>query len=157
MRAWLRRGAARERPVTDVPVAVRAGVAVLLVTQIVLSCWQPGPAASAQALPDLPATPVLRAVGLGDPIPLAQLLTLYLQAFDNQPGISIPFLRLDYGRVEAWLNAALELDPAGQYPLLMAAQVYGQVPDPARQRRMLEFVYRRFQADPDRRWRWLAH
>jgi hypothetical protein len=59
--------------------------------------------------------------------------------------------------VEAWLSAALDLDPAGQYPLLMAAQVYGQVPDPARQRRMLEFVYRRFQADPDRRWRWLAH
>lgn len=157
MGAWLRRGIARERPVTDVPVAVRAGVAVLLVAQIVLSRSQPGPAASARALPDLPAAPVLRAVGLGDPIPLAQLLTLYLQAFDNQPGISIPFLQLDYGRVERWLNTALELDSRGQYPLLMAAQVYGQVPDRTRQRQMLDLVYRRFQDDPNRRWRWLAH
>ncbi|HEY7760273.1 MAG TPA: hypothetical protein VIA64_12720 [Burkholderiales bacterium] len=141
----------------DVPLTVRVGAGALFMVQAVLSGWQPAPAASAQALPEVPTTPVLRAASLGDPIPLAQLLTLYLQAFDNQPGISIPFAQLDYGRVEAWLSAALDLDPAGQYPLLMAAQVYGQVPDPARQRRMLEFVYRRFQADPDRRWRWLAH
>jgi hypothetical protein len=141
----------------DVPLAVRVGAGVLLVAQAFLSGWQPAPAATAQALPELPATPVLRTASLGEPIPLAQLLTLYLQAFDNQPGISIPFVQLDYERVEAWLSAALELDPAGQYPLLLAAQVYGQVPDPARQRRMLDFLYRRFQADPDRRWRWLAH
>jgi hypothetical protein len=155
--SWLRRGVARERPVADVPLAVRVGAGLLLAVQALLSTWQPAPAASAQALPEIPATSVLRATSLGDPVPLAHLLTLYLQAFDNQPGISIPFVQLDYGRVEAWLSAALELDPAGQYPLLLAAQVYGQVPDPARQRRMLDFVYRRFQADPDRRWRWLAH
>jgi hypothetical protein len=157
LRSWLRRGALRERPLADVPVAVRAAAGILLVAQIVLSGGQRAPAASAQALPAIAATPVLRAASLGDPVPLAQLLTLYLQAFDNQPGISIPFLQLDYGRVEAWLNAVLELDPRGQYPLLMAAQVYGQVPDRARQRRMLELVYRHFQADPNRRWRWLAH
>jgi hypothetical protein len=148
---------ARRGPVADVPLTVRVGAGVLLAVQSVLSAWQPAPAASAQALPEIPATSVLRAASLGDPVPLAQLLTLYLQAFDNQPGISIPFVQLDYGRVEAWLSAALELDPAGQYPLLLAAQVYGQVPDPVRERRMLDFVYRRFQADPDRRWRWLAH
>jgi hypothetical protein len=153
----LRGSGARERPVADVPLAVRVGAGVLLGAQVTLSALQPEPAASAQALPEVPATPALRTASLGDPIPLAQLLTLYLQAFDNQPGISIPFVQLDYGRVEAWLSAALELDPAGQYPLLLAAQVYVQVPDPARQRRMLDFVYRRFQADPDRRWRWLAH
>lgn len=155
--AWLQRGVARERPVADAPVAVRVAAGVLLMAQLVLSSWQPAPAASAQALPEIPVTTVLRAASLGDPIPLAQLLTLYLQAFDNQPGISIPFVQLDYGRVEAWLGAALALDPAGQYPLLLAAQVYSQVPDRARQRHMLEFVYRQFQADPDRRWRWLAH
>jgi hypothetical protein len=156
-RSWLSSEAGRERPLADVPLAVRAAAGGLLVAQLILRGWQPAPAASAEALQELPATPVLRAASLGDPIPLAQMLALYLQAFDNQPGISIPFLQLDYGRVEAWLEAALELDPAGQYPLLMAAQVYGQVPDPARQRRMLALVYRHFQADPDRRWRWLAH
>jgi hypothetical protein len=85
------------------------------------------------------------------------MLTLYLQAFDNQPGVSIPFLQLDYARVENWLGRILQLDPAGQYPLLLAAQVYAQVPDEHKRRQMLEFVYRQFLADPNRRWPWLAH
>lgn len=92
-----------------------------------------------------------------DPLPAAHMLVLYLQAFDNQPGISIPYLNLDYGRVIEWLEAALALDPKSSYPLLMASQLYAQVPDPARQRRMLQFVYEQFLRDPDRRWRWLAH
>ena len=100
---------------------------------------------------------MLRAISLGEPIALAQLLTLYLQAFDSQPGISIPFRDLDYPRVIAWLDAILGLDPAGQYPLLMASQLYAQVPVEAKQRLMLDFVHREFLRDPDRRWRWLAH
>jgi hypothetical protein len=99
----------------------------------------------------------LRVVAAGEPNVLAQLLTLYLQAFDNQPGISIPFRDLDYSRVAQWLATILALDPAGQYPLLMAAQVYSQVPDPARTRMMFEFVHQQFMRDPNHRWRWLAH
>ena len=45
-------------------------------------------------------------------------MTLYLQAFDNQPGVSIPFRDLDYRRVTQWLETILALDAAGQYPLL---------------------------------------
>ena len=141
----------------DVPTSVRAAAGLALLVQVALSGVQPAPSARAEALPRMPSPSVLRAASLGDPIPLAQLLTLYLQAFDNQPGISIPFQRLDYARVEEWLNGILALDPEGQYPLLMAAQVYAQVPDPQRQRRMLELAYRQFQADPNRRWPWLAH
>jgi hypothetical protein len=100
---------------------------------------------------------VLRVVALGEPIALAQLLTLYLQAFDNQPGVSIPFRELDYGRVASWLAAILALDPVGQYPLLMASHIYAQVPDAAKQRQMCAFVREQFDRDPDRRWRWLAH
>jgi hypothetical protein len=92
-----------------------------------------------------------------DPLPAGHLSALYLQAFDNQPGISIPFRELDYTRVREWLLTVLKLDPAGQYPLLMASQLYAQVPDPMRQRFMLEFVYEQFGADPERRWPWLAH
>jgi hypothetical protein len=132
-------------------------LALALLVQVSSAAVQPAPAASAQDLPALPGVRSLRALSLGEPIPLAQLLTLYLQAFDNQPGISIPFLQLDYARVEQWLARALELDPVGQYPLLLAAQVYAQVPDADRQRAMLEFVYRQFLQDPNRRWPWLAH
>ncbi len=96
-------------------------------------------------------------MSLGDPIPLAQLWTLWLQAFDNQPGISIPFLDLDYGKVEAWLQRILQLDPHGQYPLMMASQLYAQVPDERKQRQMLELVHREFLSDPNQRWPWMAH
>ncbi len=140
--------------------APRLAVAVLVAALAgfaTLQALRGPPVARASALPPPPPVAVLRVAALGDPIPLAQLATLYLQAFDHQPGISIPFRELDYGRVTAWLEAALALDPASHYPLLLAAQVYSQVPDPARQEAMLEFVARQFAADPERRWRWLAH
>jgi len=82
---------------------------------------------------------------------------LYLQAFDYRSGTRIPYRELDYARLEDWLARILELDPRGQYPLLAASRLYAEVPDEAKQRSMLEFVYRQFFADPNRRWPWLAH
>ena len=146
-----------ERSVGRVPRAALALLALALAAQVSWQALQPHPVARAEALDPPPPVGVLRAASLGEPIALAQLATLYLQAFDNQPGISIPFQNLDYGRVVQWLEAILALDPAGQYPLLMASHVYSQTPDHARQRRMCEFVADEFRADPDRRWRWLAH
>jgi hypothetical protein len=146
-----------ERAIATVPRWVLALLAVSFCLQVAWQASQPKPSARAEALGAPPAPSVLRAAALGEPIAFAQFLTLYLQAFDNQPGVSIPFLELDYSRVTAWLDAILSLDPVGQYPLLMASQIYGQVPDPARQRQMCEFVRRQFDLDPNRRWRWLAH
>lgn len=149
--------AAGERSLTDVPRAVWIALIVALILQIAWQSAQPRPVASAAALGAPPPVAALRVASLGEPVVLAQLTTLYLQAFDNQPGISIPFRDLDYRRVTQWLTTILELDPVGQYPLLMAAQVYSQVPDPARERLMLEFVHEKFLENPNRRWRWLAH
>jgi hypothetical protein len=146
-----------DRRLSAVPRGVRWALVGAFLLQLAFAALQPPPRANAEALPALPSAAVLRIASLGDPIALAQMLALYLQAFDNQPGISIPFLQLDYARVEQWLGRILELDPIGQYPLLLAAQVYAQVPDKRKQRQMLEFVYARFMDDPDRRWPWLAH
>ena len=146
-----------ERSLMDVPQAVRAALLVFLLMQIGWRAAQPRPAATAAALGAPPTAAALRTASLGEPVVLAQLTTLYLQAFDNQPGISIPFRELDYARVVQWLETIVAVDPIGQYPLLLAAQVYAQVPDPARERLMLEFVHREFLRDPNRRWRWLAH
>lgn len=99
----------------------------------------------------------LRLAALGEPVGLAQILTLRLQAFDTQPGISIPFRDLDYHNLALWLDRILELDAVSGYPLLLASQVYSQVPDGIKQRAMLDFVHRKFLEDPVRRWRWLAH
>lgn len=146
-----------ERSIGAVPPTVIALLAVALLLQVVLQAIQPAPSARAEALSDPPKATTMRALAFGEPIAVASLSTLYLQAFDNQPGISIPFNQLDYGRVRAWLETILGLDPVSQYPLLMAAQLYGQVPDPPKQRQMCEFVRQQFEEDPNQRWRWLAH
>ena len=82
---------------------------------------------------------------------------LYLQAFDYRGTNATPYRSLDYGRLLQWLETLLELDPRSAYPLFAAARIYAEVPDAARARMVLEFVYRAFFADPDRRWPWLAH
>jgi len=125
--------------------------------QITLHFLQPSLVARAQDLPSPPPLLVLQLASLGEPLALSKLLMLWLQAYDNQPGISIPFRELDYGRVEQWLSRILALDRRGQYPLLAASRLYAEVPDPPKQRQMLDFVARQFHGDPARRWPWLAH
>lgn len=150
-----RKPRASERPIGDVPRRVLAVLLVALALQCGWHLRQPAPAASAADLGLPPALP--QRLHGGDAISVAQWLLLYLQSFDNQPGISIPFSRLDYPQVLRWLSSALSLDPATGYPLLMASQIYSQVPDPNRQRVMCDFVHQRFLEAPDTRWRWLAH
>jgi hypothetical protein len=147
----------RERRVTAVPPAVIALLGATLFAQVAWQASQPAPVARAEALGPPYSATATRALSGDEPIAAAQLGALYLQAFDNQPGVSIPFQDLDYVRVEQWLASMLDLDPHTQYPLMMASQLYAQVPIAAKRRVMLDFVHRRFLEDPDRRWRWLAH
>ena len=146
-----------QRSLRSVPLKILALLLICLTLQLMFASTQPKPQAQAHALGAPPSTPLLRLISFGEPIALAQMMTLYLQAFDNQPGISIPFNNLDYSRVTIWLSRILELDSRGQYPLMMASQLYSQVPDTAKQRYMLAFVYRAFFDDSAHRWPWLAH
>jgi len=146
-----------QRPITNVPVLVIALLALGLAAQIAVKVAAPPPRAAAEDLPPAPSIAALRLASFGDPVALAKALMLYLQAFDYQSGSKVPYRDLDYGRLEAWLARILELDPRGQYPLLAASRLYAEVPVETKQRRMLEFVYRQFPLDPDRRWPWLAH
>ena len=145
------------RPIATVPRPVILAVVIMLAVQCGLHWLTPRAQARATDLTTLPSVPVLRAISLDEPIALGKMLMLYLQSFDNQPGVSIPFRELDYGRVEQWLSTILQLDPAGQYPLLSASRLYAEVPIEAKQRQMLDFIQRAFQQDPNRRWPWLAH
>lgn len=138
-----------ERPVGAVPRWVLGLLGMTLAAQLALqSTLQPARRA-AESLPPAPTAQALSLAAFGEQALLARLVMLYLQAFD--------LARLDYARLTAWLGAVLDLDPRSDYPLFVAARVYAEVPDPARSRLALEFVYERFLADPDRRWPWLAH
>ena len=147
----------RERPLSDVPAWIIGLLAGALALQVLLAFSQPKPTAKAEDLGPPPSAAALRLAAIGEPIALAKLLMLHLQAFDYQAGSRIPYRDLDYAHLEGWLRRILELDPAGQYPLMSASRLYAEVPDPAKQRRMLEFVYDEYLKDPNRRWPWLAH
>ncbi len=140
--------------------AVPKGVSLLLAGTLALQLlWQRAPPEPprAAALPAAPTAAALRLASLGEPLAMSRLLMLSLQAYDDQPGLSLRLNQLDYAAVAGWLDAALALDPRSQYPLLAASQVYAASSDPARVRLMLDLVYRRFGDDPGRRWPWLAH
>ena len=142
---------------TAVPRRVLALLAVGIAAQIALKTVAPPHRAAAEDLPPAPNIAVLRLASFGDPVALAKVMMLYLQAFDYQSGSKVPYRDLDYSRLEAWLARILELDPRAQYPLLAASRLYAEVPVEAKQRSMLEFIYRQFLLDPNRRWPWLAN
>ena len=139
------------------PPRVTAVFALLLAGQVGLALWRGVPEAGAQPLGRPPSMAASRLMSLDDPVPLAKMLDLYLQAHDVQPGLSLPWRELDYAEVVAWLEHILQLDPQGQYPLLAAARLYTQVPDLPRQRLMTDFVAAQYPQDPPNRWRWMAH
>lgn len=146
-----------ERPLAVVPWPLHIVIALALAAQVAFSALMPRAAPAAADLGEPPSVAAATAASLGDALTAAKVMNLVLQAHDNQPGLSIPFIRLDYAVLSRWLERILELDPDGPYPLLAASRLYGEVPDPARVRLMLALVHRHFHADPDRRWAALAH
>jgi hypothetical protein len=139
-----------------VPRSVLIALVFALGMQVTLKSFAPPPRTAATDLPLLPSVSTLRLAAMGDAAPLARLLMLYLQAFDLHAGNQLPYRSLDYDRLIDWLGKIMELDPEGQYPLHAASRIYAEVPNAEKQRKMLDFVYRQFFADPDRRWPWLA-
>ena len=146
----------RERPITRVPKAALLLLGLGLSLQIAWHFSLPPPQAKAEDLPQAPTLFTLQLASFGEPIALAKLLMLYLQAFDTQPGINIRYRQLDYQRLQDWLARILQLDPPAQYPLFAASEIYGEVKDEAKQRAMFDFIYRQFLIDPNRRWPSLA-
>lgn len=146
-----------ERPLAAVPPWVWGALGALLAAQI---GWQTAHHPGTPAATDLPAPPrpgALRIASFGEPEAAARVAMLYIQTVDFSGGRAIPYRNLDYQRLVGWLASILDLDPRSDYPMFSAARVYAEVPDPERARIALEFVYRAFLQDPNRRWPWLAH
>lgn len=140
-----------------VPAAILALLGASFALQI---AWRVNERPGAPGGEDLPPAPrpfLLRLAALGEPQALARLSMLYVQAFDSRSGNRLPYRNLDYDRLIGWLDAIIDLEPRSQYPFFSAARIYAEVNDPVRQRKILEFIARRFLEDPDRRWPWLAH
>src|SRR3990172_5556693 len=146
-----------ERPLSAVPGWILWLLAAALGSQL---AWQAARRTGAPAAADLPPAPSAQALpraSLGEPTALARLAMVWLQAFDSRGDNIIPYQRLDYQRLIAWLGAILATDAKSEYPLFAAARVYGENPDPAKMRLVFDFVFAEFASDPNRRWPALAH
>lgn len=147
----------KDRPVADVPRSVKVLLVMALFLQLFWHSLQEPVVAKAEDLAAPLSARTYVMSSFGEPIAASKFLNLWLQAFDNQPGASISFHQLNYPRLTQWLDTILELDPRGHYPMLVAARVYGSVKDPEKQRIMMDYIFYKFNEDPNKYWRWLAH
>ena len=147
----------KDRPIGDVPLVIVIVLVLTIGVQLLYHSQQEPIVAAADDLQLPMSTRTYVLSSLGEPIAMSKLLNLWLQAFDNQPGLSISFKQLNYERLTKWLDTILELDPRGHYPMLVAARVYGSVQDRKRQRIMTDYIFYKFNQNPNRHWRWLAH
>lgn len=147
----------KDRTVKDVPLLVQVFLLLAFVIQIFWHSQQEIKVANAEDLPVPMSVDAYKAISLNEPVAISKVMNLWLQAFDNQPGVSMSFHQLDYQRVTQWLETIMQLDPRGHYPMLVAARVYGSVTDKKRQRIMLDYIFSKFNEDPNQHWRWLAH
>ncbi len=148
---------AGERPVSSVPLFVKVILVISLLAQIGYHHMSDDLHTSEKPLPEAKSMNILNIFSAGEPVVLSKLLMLWLQGFDHQPGVSIPFRSLDYNHLTNWLDRITELDPQSHYALLSAARIYSEVPDQEKRRIMLEFVYTKFLENPNDRWPWMAH
>jgi hypothetical protein len=136
-------------------------VLLLLAGSVVAQvAWQSHRRVDAPGATDLPPAPSARALRLaafGETAAFARLAMVWLQAFDSRGDNAIPYQRLDYGRLTAWLRAILAIDPRSGYPLFAAARVYAEDVGSDKARRMFDFVFEEFAHDPNARWPALAH
>jgi hypothetical protein len=99
---------------------------------------------------------VYRALAMGSEQLFGYLLALRLQLHDNQAGRHFRYQLIDYDLLVDWLDQISEVSEGTEYPMLLASRVYTSTSDHAQLRRILEFIERRFDDDPQLHWRRLA-
>ena len=104
-----------------------------------------------------PGLPLTRVASLGEDTFAGYLLVLFLQNFNVSLGRATAVAAMDRGTVIRWLDLSTELDADSRYPLLLAARHFAESGTPEQRRRMLDWIYQRFQERPNERWPWLVH
>ena len=100
--------------------------------------------------------PFYRGLAMGSEQLLGYLLAIRLQLHDNQAGPHFVYSMIDYDRLVAWLDRISDISARTEYPMLLASRIYTQTRHKERLRKMLAFIERRFDDDPQLHWRRLA-
>src|SRR5271154_2434975 len=104
-----------------------------------------------------PSAAEIRAAALGENVLAGYLVAVYLQNFNVHLGQATAVADIDRRALIRWLDLDTTLDPGTGYPLLLASRHFAETGTPAERRMMLDWVYRRFQEQPNQRWPWMAH
>jgi tetratricopeptide (TPR) repeat protein len=99
---------------------------------------------------------IYRGLSMGSERLFSYLLAMRLQLHDNQAGKHIRYSQIDYELLVRWLDQIYRLNPASEYPIMLASRVYSQTRDKARLRIILDYINRTFMLDPQLHWRHLA-
>jgi len=146
-----------ERPLLQLPGPLLWGFLVLLAGQILFHQFrQASTAAHYQALTKPLNASVYRGIAMGSEHLMSYLLVVRLQLHDNQAGRHFSYAGIDYQLLIDWLEQITELNPASEYPMMLASRVYSQTRDHGRLRLILGFIQRRFDDNPQLHWRRLA-
>lgn len=150
----MRRG---ERPMRMLPRSLLAGFALLLLAQIIFHhLGRERFEARYEPLTQPYAADAYRAAAMGSERLLGYLLALRLQLHDNQAGQHFRYSLLDYDLLVDWLDTLSDIDTESEYPMLLASRIYTQAGNPERLRKILGFIERRFDDNPQLHWRRLA-
>lgn len=146
------------KPMGTVPKWVYVFLALALSTQLTFHSLsiKPKPTPITEYGTPLPYS-VAKILSFGDNELASKFLVLRIQAFDNQPGVSIPFRDLDYFELSDWLNLIVKLDEKSEYPHFLMSKIYSQVVDVNRQYIAVEWVRKQFANRPNERWEWMVH
>ena len=97
-----------------------------------------------------------RGIAMGSEQLLGYLLAIRLQLHDNQAGQHFRYSLIDYDLLVDWLERISDVSPNTEYPMLLASRIYTQTGNTERLRKMLEFIEKRFDDNPQLHWRRLA-
>ncbi len=150
----MRRG---ERPMRQLPRQLIAGFALLLLFQLGYHhLGREHFEASYRPLAEPFSAAVYRGLAMGSEALMGHLLALRLQLHDNQAGQHFRYSLIDYDRLIDWLEQISDTYPNSEYPMLLASRIYTQTGNPERLRKILAFIDRRFDDNPQLHWRRLA-
>ena len=109
-----------------------------------------------QALGKPFSAPIYSGMAMGSEQLLGHLLAIRLQLHDNQAGKHFRYSLIDYDLLVDWLDHISDIYPDTEYPMLLASRIYAQTRNHERLHKILGFIERRFDDNPQLHWRRMA-
>ena len=147
----MRRG---ERPISQLPRALPGMFVLFFGLQLLFhQASQESFEATYRPLETPLPSAAYRELAMGSEQLAGYLMSIGLQLHDNQVGQHFSYSLIDYDRLVAWLDRAMDLSSGTEYPMLLASRIYTQTGDPELLRAILAFIERRFDENPQLHWR----